>query len=233
MLRATCSSSVKRCATSARWRCEAAAHTRKGTSLATSTTINPSPQGSCVVLQGGGAAKPVAQGDRARSSKPLGAIRNTRPIAKAVWGTASIGPNTRTRRDQPGPGKPRARMHAAKPTDKALEATPVQTLSASAARVWWSATSARQAPMSLPAIMAAQAASKRGSPARTISNSGHAREVSLGRPCHIASGVFYVLVSLAACPHDGAQEVPDVLDLGRMQAVLHRIRVPLNRVSHA
>ena len=108
---------------SARCSCVAAAHSRNGTSLATSAAIRPRPQGSCVVAQGGGALNPVAQGDSRRSSHPLGASRNASPIAKAACGTASMGGSACTVRchgERPGsPGKLHDSTHAASAADSA------------------------------------------------------------------------------------------------------------------
>ena len=132
MLWATCSSRVKRCATSARCNCVAEAHSKKGTSLATSTAMSPRPHGSCVVSHGGGASKPVAQGERARSSQPLGAIKNASPIANAACGTASMGPSARTQRAHAAEGNPRDSNHAAVATDSTLDIKPVHNVISSA-----------------------------------------------------------------------------------------------------
>ena len=64
--------------------CVVAAHSRKGTSLATSTSTRPRPER---VLRGGTCpTNPVAQGDKPRNNQPLGAIKKARPMAKAAVG---------------------------------------------------------------------------------------------------------------------------------------------------
>jgi hypothetical protein len=107
MLRASCSSRRSRWATSGRCRWEAAAHSRNGSSLATSTAIRPRPQGSWVVLQGGGAS---ARWPRATGAQQPAAGRDqaAKPIAKAACGTASIGASRRTSRATAGCPKPAA-----------------------------------------------------------------------------------------------------------------------------
>ena len=128
MVRAACNSRIQVWATSARCSCVAAAHSRKGTSLATSTSTRPRPQGSCVVGHGGGASNPVAQGDKPRNIQPLGAIKKARPMAKAAWGTASSGPKARTSRAQWRPGKWWDKSHAANAIAKPLASKPVNSV---------------------------------------------------------------------------------------------------------
>jgi hypothetical protein len=181
-----------------------------------------------VVLHGGGAAKPVAQGEKSRNIHPLGASRKTIPMAKAVWGVANIGPNTRTIRGQPGPGKLRANIDALMPTVSAVAATPVQMLKASAIPVEWPVSNMRQAAGSAPAITAAQPDQSSGSPMAAISSTGPKRlvlRVGPGRPGRIASA--------ARCSYHRAQKVADVTDLRRVDAMRHRVGVPLDCITQA
>ena len=124
---------------SARCNCVAAAHSKNGTSLATSTRTSPRPQGSWVVSHGGGAFNPVAQGEKARNSQPLGAIKKAKPMAKAACGTASRGPNARTRADHRRPGKWCDSSQAARAMARPLASTPVIRVSPTARQVWVSA----------------------------------------------------------------------------------------------
>ena len=132
MLVATSSSRDQRAAVSARRNCVAAAQRRNGTSLTTSTAIRPPPHGSCVVAQAGGASKPVAHGENARSNQPLGAIKKASPMANAACGTASIGASALTMRSQRGPGKLSDNSSAANATASAVAARPVQSVIISA-----------------------------------------------------------------------------------------------------
>ena len=169
MLRAKSSSRPKRCATSARCSWVAAAHNKNGTSLNTSTAISPKPKRSCVVAQGGGAARPVAQGENRRSNQPLGAIKAARPIAKAACGTASIGPSQRIRRAQAGLEKLVESSQAASATASTVDAKPVQIVSQSEGRVCESASRLCQAPASSAAWAAAATAHASGKPSRASS----------------------------------------------------------------
>ena len=69
---------------------------RNGTSLATSPAIIAHPPGSCTINRSGGRSHPVAQGDRARTIQPEGAIRKAIPNAAAAWGAESRGDSTRS-----------------------------------------------------------------------------------------------------------------------------------------
>ena len=153
-LAATCCSRSRRCATSGRSSCVPAAHSRKGVSLKASTTIRPRPQGSCVVGQGGGACRPVAQGESRRSSQPEGAIHSTRPMAKAACGRASSTAWWRSR-----PCRAAGRLLCASSVAQAaranrLLARPVHSDRPSAARVCRSCHSACQPCASMPACSA-------------------------------------------------------------------------------
>ena len=62
--------------------------TRNGTSLRTSTVVKATPQGSWLVIQGGGTCHPVTKRARIRAIKPAGMIRKAKPMPKAKCGTA-------------------------------------------------------------------------------------------------------------------------------------------------
>ncbi len=123
--------------------------------------------------QGGGQSKPVSQGESARSSQPLGAIKNSSPTANAAWGVASrAGTGRSSRASVPST---QARRSKARLTHQAsaVDASPVHRLKPSARNQVGSSPSARQASALNSAASAKPAVASKGRPAISASASGH------------------------------------------------------------
>ncbi len=98
-----------------------------------------------MVGQAGGQSKPVSQGESARSNQPLGAIRNTRPMAKAACGVASITGTPRSNAPMRSRTKPWASSQAVIHQASAVELSPVHSERPSAGNHWVSCHRSLQA----------------------------------------------------------------------------------------